>query len=124
MVGPHRDDVHFLIDGKSITRYGSRGQARSAVLSLRFSEARLIAKINCDEPILLLDDALAELDLGRQLRVLDLARASNQVLLTAVDAEHGIGLENLAVEWYWVKNGSLTRRRLDEMIPDRSGAQG
>ena len=124
LVGPHRDDVHFLIDGKSINRYGSRGQARSAVLSLRFSEARLIAKINCDEPILLLDDALAELDLGRQLRVLDLARASNQVLLTAVDAEHGIGLENLAVEWYWVKNGSLTRRRLDEMIPDRSGAQG
>jgi DNA replication and repair protein RecF len=123
LVGPHRDDVHFLIDGRSVSRYGSRGQARTTVLSLRLGEARLIARMNQDEPILLLDDALAELDLGRQVRVLDLARVSNQVLLTAVDADHGIGLEGYATEWYWVNNGSLTKRSLDGIIPDNAISQ-
>ena len=70
-VGPHRDDIGFLVNGTDIRRYGSQGQQRTAALSLKLSEIRLIEEITGDKPVLLLDDVLSELDHNRQNYLLD-----------------------------------------------------
>ena len=65
-VGPHRDDISFEVDGIDIRKFGSQGQQRTAALSLKLSEIELIRKITKENPILLLDDVLSELDSNRQ----------------------------------------------------------
>lgn len=64
--GPHRDDLCVKINGFDIRKYGSQGQKRTAALSLKLSEIYMVKKIIRDEPVLLLDDVLSELDHNRQ----------------------------------------------------------
>ena len=71
VTGPHRDDFSFLVNGIDIRKYGSQGQQRTAALSLKLSEIELVKKIKKDNPILLLDDVLSELDSNRQNYLLD-----------------------------------------------------
>lgn len=65
-VGPHRDDISFLIKGIDIRKFGSQGQQRTSALSLKLAEIELVKRITKDNPILLLDDVLSELDRNRQ----------------------------------------------------------
>lgn len=65
-VGPHRDDILFMINGVDIRKYGSQGQQRTTALSLKLAEIELVKEITGDSPILLLDDVLSELDSNRQ----------------------------------------------------------
>ncbi len=65
-VGPHRDDVSFLVDGADIRKYGSQGQQRTCALSLKLSEIHIVEKMIRETPVLLLDDVLSELDSARQ----------------------------------------------------------
>ena len=71
-VGPHRDDISFMVKRKDeekeidIRKYGSQGQQRTAALSLKLSEIELVRKVTKDTPVLLLDDVLSELDSNRQ----------------------------------------------------------
>jgi len=65
-VGPHRDDFSFIVNGVDIRKYGSQGQQRTAALSLKLSEIELVKKVANDNPVLLLDDVLSELDSNRQ----------------------------------------------------------
>ena len=69
--GPHRDDMSFNIGGMDIRKYGSQGQQRTCALSLKLSEIELVKKITGDNPVLLLDDVLSELDGNRQNYLLD-----------------------------------------------------
>jgi DNA replication and repair protein RecF len=80
--GPHRDDVEVTLDGAALRVAGSVGQWRAAMLALRLAERDVMAAEVGGPPVLLLDDALAELDDGRQARVLQ-AGGDAQVLLTA-----------------------------------------
>ncbi len=65
-VGPHRDDLSFMVGDIDIRKFGSQGQQRTAALSLKLSEIELVKKITKDTPVLLLDDVLSELDSNRQ----------------------------------------------------------
>ena len=65
-VGPHRDDMLFLIDNKDVRKYGSQGQQRTSALSLKLAELELVKETINDNPVLLLDDVLSELDRNRQ----------------------------------------------------------
>lgn len=65
-VGPHRDDISFLLGTVDIRKFGSQGQQRTAALSLKLSEIELVKKSIGDTPVLLLDDVLSELDSNRQ----------------------------------------------------------
>lgn len=65
-VGPHRDDFSFMVKDIDIRRFGSQGQQRTAALSLKLSEIELVKKMTKDNPVLLLDDVLSELDSNRQ----------------------------------------------------------
>lgn len=64
--GPHRDDIEILINGKNARSFASQGQQRSAVLSLKLAEASVLKERMGEEPVILLDDVLSELDSGRQ----------------------------------------------------------
>lgn len=65
-IGPHRDDISFLVDGMDIRKYGSQGQQRTAALSLKLAEIKLVERMIGDKPVLLLDDVLSELDGNRK----------------------------------------------------------
>lgn len=65
-VGPHRDDLCFNVNQIDLRKFGSQGQQRTAALSLKLSEIRLIEERTGEKPILLLDDVLSELDSNRQ----------------------------------------------------------
>lgn len=69
-VGPHRDDISFEINGLDARKYGSQGQQRSAALSLKLAEIDIIKEKRGQNPILLLDDVLSELDTERQKELL------------------------------------------------------
>ncbi|MCI8372694.1 MAG: DNA replication/repair protein RecF [Lachnospiraceae bacterium] len=65
-VGPHRDDLIFLVKEVDVRKYGSQGQQRTCALSLKLAEIELVKKVIRDTPVLLLDDVLSELDSRRQ----------------------------------------------------------
>lgn len=65
-VGPHRDDINFIVNGIDIRKFGSQGQQRTAALSLKLAEIELVKRKINDTPVLLLDDVLSELDSFRQ----------------------------------------------------------
>lgn len=87
LVGPHRDDLCFVVDGIDMNVYGSRGQQRLAALSLKLAELDLLAARVGSRPILLLDDVLSELDAGKQAAVLRVAAGGGQTLLTVTHAD-------------------------------------
>ena len=72
--GPHRDDMNLMIGGVDVRRFGSQGQQRTAALSLKLSELELMQRISRDNPVLLLDDVLSELDGHRQNQLLSAIR--------------------------------------------------
>ena len=82
MVGPHRDDVELLIDGRSARLFGSQGQQRSVVLSLKLGECEIVEQTVGESPILLLDDVMSELDRARQQYVRG-SLGHRQVLITS-----------------------------------------
>lgn len=71
LIGPHRDDLGFLVGEADIRRFGSQGQQRTAALSLKLAEIELVKQETKDTPVLLLDDVLSELDSSRQHYLLD-----------------------------------------------------
>lgn len=83
--GPHRDDLIFNLGGTDLRRFGSQGQQRLAVLSLKIALAHWVAAATGEPPVLLLDDALSELDETRRNRLLNEAKAFPQAVLTATD---------------------------------------
>lgn len=89
--GPHKDDFEVLLDTLSVKAYGSQGQTRTAAISLKLAERELFRRDTGEEPVLLLDDVLSELDARRQDFVLNQIR-SGQVLITCCEPERLTGL--------------------------------
>lgn len=85
-VGPHRDDIRFEIDQIDIRKFGSQGQQRTAALSLKLAEIQMVKETINDQPILLLDDVLSELDQKRQNYLLDsIENIQTMVTCTGLD---------------------------------------
>jgi DNA replication and repair protein RecF len=85
--GPHRDDLQFVIDGRELSAFGSRGQQRLAVVSLKLAQVEVVRDATGEIPVLLLDDVLSELDRERRERLLNrISELGGQVVVTATDA--------------------------------------
>ncbi len=82
--GPQRDDMTLLINGRDARTYGSQGQKRSSVLSLKLAEASLLADLLDERPVALLDDVMSELDASRQDFLLNRLKGW-QVFITCCD---------------------------------------
>ena len=86
LTGPHRDDFDVQLSGLSVKTYGSQGQTRTAAISLKLAQRELMRRESGEEPVLLLDDVLSELDPGRQDFVLNQIK-SGQVFITCCEPE-------------------------------------
>lgn len=85
-VGPHRDDIDFSINSISLKSFGSQGQQRSAILSLKLAELEFLKAETGEYPVLLLDDVMSELDTNRREKLLSILQDNNvQTLITATD---------------------------------------
>ncbi len=84
-IGPHRDDLRFIVDGVDLGLYGSRGQQRTAILAFKLAAARWLASIFHESPVLLLDEVLAELDEERRRYLLRALEDVEQAILTTTD---------------------------------------
>lgn len=104
-IGPHRDDVEILHEGRPLRVYGSQGQQRTAALALKLSELSFIRHIKEEYPILLLDDVLSELDEHRRKKLLGFISGTVQTFLTVNDRKlapvQGDGIA------YCVREGTL-----------------
>ncbi|MFN8557044.1 MAG: DNA replication/repair protein RecF [Dehalococcoidia bacterium] len=87
LVGPHRDDLRFHLDGRSAGAFGSRAQQRTVALALRLAEARFLRVRAGEAPVLLLDDILSELDERRRGAVLAAVADAEQALITTADLD-------------------------------------
>jgi DNA replication and repair protein RecF len=84
-VGPQRDDVEVWLDDHEARLFASQGQQRTAVLSLKLAELHYLAEVTGEQPVLLLDDVMSELDPARRERLLAALEPGPQALITAAD---------------------------------------
>jgi DNA replication and repair protein RecF len=86
LVGPHRDDLTLMIGPLPVKGYASHGESWSMALALRLASYDLL-RATGDDPILILDDVFAELDVDRRERLAELVSGAEQVLVTAAVAD-------------------------------------
>jgi DNA replication and repair protein RecF len=108
LVGPHRDEIDILVAGRDARLFASRGQQRVLALALRLAEARAVATAIGSPPVLLLDDALSELDRRTQERVVQHIAGSGQVFLTTAEREVPVA----GAAWWDVRGGRVTQATL------------
>ena len=106
--GPHRDDFDIIVNGVDMGAFASRGQARTLGLSLRLAEAETLSAVRGARPLLLLDDALSEMDADRRRRVLEKAAQYPQVLITTTDVEQVSGFFGSSAAYFRVDGGRIT----------------
>ncbi|MFN2114827.1 MAG: DNA replication/repair protein RecF [Anaerolineae bacterium] len=86
-IGPHRDDLELTVGDVDMRVYGSRGQQRTVALALRLAEAQLMHDVSGEQPVVLLDDVLSELDDRRRSLLLSSIGAERQTLITTTTAD-------------------------------------
>lgn len=107
-IGPHRDDLEFLINGNDAKKYGSQGQQRTIALSLKLAEIRIARQMLDEAPVLLLDDVLSELDPGRQ-RFLVSEIDDVQLFITSAELGEDIIRNLRGGTLFRIEEGTVTR---------------
>ncbi|MFC7786488.1 MULTISPECIES: DNA replication/repair protein RecF [Rossellomorea] len=109
LVGPHRDDLQFIVNGRDVQTFGSQGQQRTTALSVKLAEIELIHSEIKEYPILLLDDVLSELDDYRQSHLLNTIQGKVQTFVTTTNVD-GIDHQTLnEATTFEVEAGSMKR---------------
>ena len=106
-IGPHKDDMCFLINGMDVRKYGSQGQQRTAALSLKLAEIELVKQIIHDTPVLFQDDVLSELDSRRQNFLLD-SIGNIQTMITCTGLDEFINNRFSINKIFKVVNGTVS----------------
>lgn len=115
VLGPHRDDLRFLLNDRDATIFASRGQQRTLVLALKLGEVELMRGQTGEMPILLLDDVISELDQHRAQFLLQNLGHTHQVLITTTNKDY-FATDFLASAVLWViHDGSILRQ--DQRTP-------
>ncbi|MBW3110497.1 MULTISPECIES: DNA replication/repair protein RecF [Bacillaceae] len=109
LVGPHRDDLQFIVNDRDVQTFGSQGQQRTTALSVKLAEIELIHSEIKEYPILLLDDVLSELDDYRQSHLLNTIQGKVQTFVTTTNVD-GIDHQTLnEATTFEVEAGSMKR---------------
>lgn len=103
-VGPHRDNIKFLINGDDSRSFGSQGQQRSVSISLKLSQAEVAKEITGEQPICLLDDVMSELDVTRQNYILNHIKG-RQAFITCCDPSNTARLKEGKI--FEIKDGKV-----------------
>ncbi|MGE3074920.1 MAG: DNA replication/repair protein RecF [Dehalococcoidia bacterium] len=109
LVGPHRDDIQVEIDDMPADSFASRAQQRTAALSMRLAEASYLRRALGDDPVVLLDDVLSELDARRRKGVLEYIDTFQQTLVTTADPDRLRDVMTKAAGRFVVSAGAVTR---------------
>lgn len=109
-IGPHRDDMKFIVNGMDMRTYGSQGQKKTSALSLKLSEVEIVKDKTNDTPVLLLDDVLSELDRNRQNYLLKCFEGV-QTIITCTGLEEFIKYNVSFDSVYRVKEGTVIREK-------------
>lgn len=104
-VGIHRDDIYFFINGKKVDVFGSQGQQRTVILTLKLAELEVIKDEIGESPILLLDDFMSELDNNRKINFLKNIKET-QIIITCTD---DINIENVYINKFKVEDGKVLK---------------
>ncbi len=107
--GPHRDELRFLSNGLDLGNYGSRGQARTAMLAMKLAEVDWMKSKTGQWPVLLLDEVLAELDSQRRVDLIDRLAQCEQAFLTTTDLDL-FSPEFVQKATLWQVEGGLIRQ--------------
>ena len=105
-VGIHRDDFEIIINGKNVAIYGSQGQQRSSIISLKLAEAEVIYDEIEEYPVILLDDFMSELDKKRIHGFINNIK-NNQVIITCTEK---IRLDTMVYNLYKVENATVEKK--------------
>ncbi|MGT2772224.1 DNA replication/repair protein RecF [Streptococcus marimammalium] len=108
-IGPHRDDVMFSINNIG-ANFGSQGQHRSLILSLKLAEIDLVKETINDYPILLLDDVMSELDNHRQLKLLENIHKNVQTFITTTSLNHLHQVPD-DIQLFHIENGKIKQKK-------------
>ncbi|RMD87980.1 MAG: DNA replication/repair protein RecF [Calditrichaeota bacterium] len=106
MIGPHRDDLKFVLDGRDVRKHASRGEQKSVLLALKFIEYTYLKSRTETHPILLLDDVYSELDEQRQKNLFMHLTQIGQVFITATQ-QHPLPATHH--QSYHVRNGNVVQ---------------
>ncbi|HEY4669869.1 MAG TPA: DNA replication/repair protein RecF [Tepidiformaceae bacterium] len=109
IIGPHRDDFSVQINDMPADSFGSRAQQRTAALAMRLAEASYLRKALGDDPVVLLDDVLSELDARRRRGVLEYIDTFQQTIVTTAEPDRVREVMTRASGRYLVQAGTLTR---------------
>lgn len=104
--GPHRDDISVMLDGKNARSFGSQGQQRSAVLAMKLAEASVLKYESGEQPVILLDDVLSELDSKRQDYLLN-ELSEKQVFITCCESEIMAKLKEGRKALFYINSGTV-----------------
>lgn len=107
-VGPHRDDLKLSVNGIDIRYYGSQGQQRTAALSLKLAEIKLIKEETGEDAILLLDDVLSELDQDRQSFLIN-SLSEVQLFITTTEISEDLKRKLPDGYTFYVEQGTVQR---------------
>ena len=113
LTGPQRDDINFYINKNDVRKYGSQGQQRSTALSLKLSEIELFKKKTGDNPILLLDDVLSELDRSRQNYLIE-SIGDIQTIITCTGLEEFVENKKADGRIYKINSGKIDKSEVKE----------
>jgi DNA replication and repair protein RecF len=108
VLGPHRDDIQFCVNGIDLGTFGSRGQNRTGLLALKLAEIQWLKTRTGEWPVLLLDEVLAELDVERRSDLLERLKEAPQSLLTAADPDMFLQRFLRSATIWKVSSGKLT----------------
>ncbi len=106
-VGPHRDDIEVTLDGFPVASFGSQGQQRSCILSIKLGEAKLLGEAMGEPPLILLDDVMSELDAPRRKYILN-SIGDSQIFLTCCDEGLFSGLSEGKV--FYMRGGEISKK--------------
>ena len=114
LVGPHRDDLRLLINGRDVQQFASQGQHKTLLVAFKIAEFRYVEERRGESPVFLLDDVFSELDRARATRILGLVEELGQCMITATDE----GVFHGALRWgarhrRFVVRGGTVRDRED-----------
>ena len=105
--GIHRDDYIISINSLDVSIYGSQGQKKSSIISLKLSELKVIEEVIGEKPVLLLDDYMSELDEKRRIKFLDIIE-DIQIIITTT---HKISIDGKENTYFYVDNGKIEREK-------------
>lgn len=106
-IGPHKDDFSISINNIDTRSYGSQGQQRTAILTIKFSTLNILEEYTKESPVLLLDDVLSELDISRQKYILNSIREI-QTIITCTGINNINSYINSNFKIFNVENGEIS----------------